>query len=956
MKSSASFRLHAKPSIAKSPSQESKNETSSQGSSSETSKGTSPTSPSSLSNECFVPLPKELLQQPLEDFDLPNKNTFVVVASRFGKQYVYRFNKAKSLNLFGPLHPFRKAIILFITNQFFEFFILLTIIVNCIFLAIKNAPEEPEYVFAAIYTLEMIVKIIAKGLCMHKFAYLRDPWNWLDFVVVILGYVTLVPNVANLSGIRTFRVLRALRTISAVEGLKTMVNALLKSMKMLSDVLILTIFFLCIFALVGMQLFVGALRNKCVLNVPHQNATNDFFTYAKNTSVWLLNPETDNPVVCGNSSIAGKCPANYTCLPDMGINPNYGYTNFDNFGWALVTAFQLITLDYWENVYNYVLSAMGSWYVFYFVMVIFFGSFYLLNLVLAVVAVSYQQEVLALQDKEQYYNNLKGVASSYSFHGCVVPKLLRNGKSKTKSLASKCKMSFCIPCFWTKNGSKPSEQSNGHASDAESSHASTGGTTRHDTTYIEMSQLNENNNGSNESRTNGTSLDTKSSSFLSVGRGIQLRLSPDSEMISQNPQESSSDTSLGLPKSSFLRKLSAISEQSSHEGSENNVSANNHLRSKSVSFVSRCQTPTDSKSKSHNHEDSKMRTKRPTRWTRMQKRISKVVLNSVFDTVITACILINTLFLSLEYPSMDEDFRAALEIGNKVFTMVFFLEMILKLMVFGPRGYVKSRWNIFDGFIVIISVIDLMAELLITEHDSGLSVLRTFRLLRVFKLAQSWRTMNMLLSTIARSVGQLGNLTLVLGIVIYMLAVVGMQIFEEYYTAKNFDGEMPRWNFTDFWHSFMMIFRVLCGEWIEPLYDCMRVSNVWATLFFLTTLIIGNFLVLNLFLALLLNAFARESLEEEAQKKAKQKPSKFAQGVQRLSKVLRLRGSVSKPTKVIPTIRVQQDGEGTPDGPTLNGESRVTGMMKFITCACALEDDRLLPTQHHPNTCQRIGK
>jgi hypothetical protein len=103
--------------------------------------------------------------------------------------------------------------------------------------------------------------------------------------------------------------------------------------------------------------------------------------------------------------------------------------------------------------------------------------------------------------------------------------------------------------------------------------------------------------------------------------------------------------------------------------------------------------------------------------------------------------------------------------------------------------------------------------------------------------------MNMLLSTIGRSVGQLGNLTLVLCIVIYMLAVVGMQIFDQYYTAHKFGGQMPRWNFTDFWHSFMMIFRVLCGEWIEPLYDCMRASNAWATLFFLTTLIIGNFLV-----------------------------------------------------------------------------------------------------------------
>jgi hypothetical protein len=62
-----------------------------------------------------------------------------------------------------------------------------------------------------------------------------------------------------------------------------MVNALLKSMKMLSDVLILTTFFLCIFALVGMQLFVGVLRNKCVLSMP-QNTTTDFSTYVKNTS------------------------------------------------------------------------------------------------------------------------------------------------------------------------------------------------------------------------------------------------------------------------------------------------------------------------------------------------------------------------------------------------------------------------------------------------------------------------------------------------------------------------------------------------------------------------------------------------------------------------------------------------------------------------------------------------
>jgi hypothetical protein len=277
--------------------------------------------------------------------------------------------------------------------------------------------------------------------------------------------------------------------------------------------------------------------------------------------------------------------------------------------------------------------------------------------------------------QEQYYNNLKGVASSYSFHGCVVPKLLRNGKSKTKSLASKCKMSFCIPCFGTNNCSKPSEHSNGHTSDGESSHASTGGTIRNDSTYIEMNQLNENNNASNESRNNVTSLDTKTSSFLSLGSGITLRLTPNSsgEMISQNVQGSSSfGEQPGVTRSievrpSFLRKLSAISELSSHEGNETNGHANNHLRSKSVGFVSRSHSPSGSLTKQQNIKSKNtVRTKSQTKWMKIQKRISKVVLNSFFDTFITGCILLNTLFLSLEYPSMDKDFRDALEIGNKV--------------------------------------------------------------------------------------------------------------------------------------------------------------------------------------------------------------------------------------------------------------------------------------------------
>lgn len=178
------------------------------------------------------------------------------------------------------------------------------------------------------------------------------------------------------------------------------------------------------------------------------------------------------------------------------------------------------------------------------------------------------------------------------------------------------------------------------------------------------------------------------------------------------------------------------------------------------------------------------------------------------------------------------------------------------------------------------------------ENVSGLTVLRSFRLvtffqlhsllsffysvtlffffsfsfswqLRVFKLAKSWPTLNLLISIIGKTVGDLGNLTFVLGIIIFIFAVMGMQLFGKSYTEYRhlFNGhEVPRWNFTNFFHSFMIVFRVLCGEWIESMYDCMLVAGTPCVPFFLATVVIGNLVVLNLFLALLLSSFGASNL------------------------------------------------------------------------------------------------
>lgn len=151
----------------------------------------------------------------------------------------------------------------------------------------------------------------------------------------------------------------------------------------------------------------------------------------------------------------------------------------------------------------------------------------------------------------------------------------------------------------------------------------------------------------------------------------------------------------------------------------------------------------------------------------------------------------------------------------------------------------------------------------------------------MFKLAKSWPTLNLLISIMGRTIGALGNLTFVLCIIIFIFAVMGMQLFGKNYTgmvynydifktpsahglkiiylfiyiygAGNFfftekmhmfpEQELPRWNFTDFLHSFMIVFRVLCGEWIESMWDCLLVGEPTCIPFFLATVVIGNLVV-----------------------------------------------------------------------------------------------------------------
>ncbi|XP_048170612.1 sodium channel protein type 4 subunit alpha [Corvus hawaiiensis] len=781
--------------------------------------------------------PLELIGIPLEDLDpfYKNKKTFIVLNK--GKS-IFRFSATPALYMLGPFHPIRRGAIKVLIHSLFSMFIMITILTNCVFMTLSNPPawsKNVEYTFTGIYTFESLIKILSRGFCIDDFTFLRDPWNWLDFMVISMAYITEFVDLGNISALRTFRVLRALKTITVIPGLKTIVGALIQSVKKLSDVMILTVFCLSVFALIGLQLFMGNLRQKCVRWPPPNitfledlgldnntlvnstfynfmddftenftgeftgnftgnftsNSTFDFEAYINDEGNYYFLEGALDALLCGNSSDAGKCPEGYECMK-AGRNPNYGYTSYDTFSWAFLALFRLMTQDYWENLFQLTLRAAGKTYMIFFVVVIFLGSFYLINLILAVVAMAYAEQndatMLEEQQKEEEFQQL-------------LEQLKKQQEEQEKQLQERTSSSDSLPS---------SVAGKGHDSDL-------------------------NSDQDKAKDCNGQVVP-------------KITLQRSNTVIDFNPTYE--------PEKSDLSHLTVGNQEG--PGLEKRVGSAISVISNAVEELEEAHQKCPPWWYKFAHTFLVWNCCPP--WVKLKEFVKLVVMDPFVDLGITICIVLNTLFMAMEHYPMTEEFENVLSVGNLVFTGIFTAEMVLKLIALDPYEYFQQGWNIFDSFIVTLSLVELGLA-----NVQGLSVLRSFRLLRVFKLAKSWPTLNMLIKIIGNSVGALGNLTLVLAIIVFIFAVVGMQLFGKSYIECvckiSVDCTLPRWHMNDFFHSFLIVFRILCGEWIETMWDCMEVAGqTMCLIVFMMVMVIGNLVVLNLFLALLLSSFSADSL------------------------------------------------------------------------------------------------
>jgi len=244
-----------------------------------------------------------------------------------------------------------------------------------------------------------------------------------------------------------------------------------------------------------------------------------------------------------------------------------------------------------------------------------------------------------------------------------------------------------------------------------------------------------------------------------------------------------------------------------------------------------------------------------------------------FGHFITVIVLFNCTVLALDHHNMPKCggliSGCVLDAANTLCTFVFLIEMLIKLKGLGYNQYISDRFNIFDGVSsqattlltcdcpvdsdrLHVQTIVMMsfAEFFLPGEGGGISVFRALRILRIFKAAARFENLKKVIMTIVLTLPELANFFILLSLAVFFYAVMGLQLFGGTYGDLE---EYPRVNFDSFWWSLMTVFQVLTGEdWNAAMFDAMEANGSSAAVFFISLTVIGGYVMLNLFLAVLL--------------------------------------------------------------------------------------------------------
>uniref|UniRef100_A0A8C4P0R6 Voltage-dependent T-type calcium channel subunit alpha n=1 Tax=Dicentrarchus labrax TaxID=13489 RepID=A0A8C4P0R6_DICLA len=744
-------------------------------------------------------------------------------------------------------------------NTWFERISIMVILLNCVTLGMYQPCENIDctsdrcqilqafdafiYIF---FALEMVIKMVALGIFGRR-CYLGDTWNRLDFFIVMAGMVeySLDLQNINLSAIRTVRVLRPLKAINRVPSMRILVNLLLDTLPMLGNVLLLCFFVFFIFGIIGVQLWAGLLRNRCYLE--------ENFTLSSGMTLPppYYQPEEDDerPFICSLASdngimscsdVPARREGGRTCSMGLCINWNQYYTrchtgnsnphkgaiNFDNIVYAWIVIFQVITLEGWVEIMYYVMDAHSFYNFIYFILLIIIGSFFMINLCLVVIATQFsetkQREHQLMQEQRAQCLSSSTLASMAEPGDCyeeifqLVCHVLRKAKRRSAAL------------YYTLRG-KPPPAGGGR------------GNRR---------------GGGNVNRERHHS----SAAIVSYSFYCHLCICLASHCPHQNKQDHGSQPlansiSLAVPQNPEDCPICALSLKEgvravgdSTNGDEDEEDSMKETGKEENHLEERGEGEKKKKRSCFGHcRDI---------WNDMRRKLWGIVESKYFSRGIMIAILINTISMGIEHHNQPDELTNVLEICNIVFTSMFTLEMILKLTAFGFFEYLRNPYNIFDGIIVIISVCEIIGQ-----ADGGLSVLRTFRLLRVIKLVRFMPALRRQLVVLMKTMDNVATFCMLLMLFIFIFSILGMHIFGCKFSLKTEAGDTvpDRKNFDSLLWAIVTVFQILTQEdWNMVLYNGMASTSPCAALYFVALMTFGNYVLFNLLVAILVEGFQAE--------------------------------------------------------------------------------------------------
>ncbi|CAF3665036.1 unnamed protein product, partial [Rotaria sp. Silwood1] len=711
-----------------------------------------------------------------------------------------------------------------------------------------------DHFIFAFFTIEMCIKMIAMGI-FGQGTYLADTWNRLDCFIVVAGLIesVLPGDHLSFSAIRTIRVLRPLRAINRVPSMRILVMLLLDTFPMLGNVLLLCFFVFFVFGIIGVQLWKGLLRNRCFLQLNMTNIS-DYTLFEDFQLPTFYTPHDQDSFICSHPQSNGmtKCSdipklriGNMTCELDLYtfheqlsknsnktihgcINWNQYYTvcnvsdrnpysdsiSFDNVGLAWIAIFQIISQESWVNIMYYIQDVHSFWAWIYFVCLILVGSFFLINLCLVVIATQFSET--KKRETERMLNERKRFKHSSS---TLLTEEHNSCWARTITyLEYLWKLTYNrIHILWKNYRFKRINVNKKRLIEIKKHLRKE--ILNNKQTIIDIHQ-NRNSTVNSSSFSNFDMIHRPSCQYYQRKDSLSVRIpsslcpsiddaliaTPEQSDIVDSKHTENTAIEMETDLSIFCHKrpikfdhsdLVIIDKNQCNCYYQNFI--NDHL---SITKESEEEEDDDDDDDDNDEQEYKIKSKSKISqffnqyiwpcYFNCQKHIANFVKSKYYSHIVLSAILMNTLLMGVEYHGQPQSLTNALEFCNLAFALLYAIEMILKIIADGYLQYIKNIYNLFDSAIVIISIIELQGHM-----NSGLSVLRTFRLLRVLKLVRFMPTLRRQL--------------------------------------------------------------VLTQEdWHGVLYNGMKYTNAWAALYFIALMTFGNYVLFNLLVAILVEGFSTE--------------------------------------------------------------------------------------------------